>query len=63
MEKGGTATILTLFLDGIKEAGANVELLYIQSQESDPASDAVDDGARLLGNASRKTTCRKYTQS
>jgi len=36
MEKGGTATILTLFLDGIKEAGANVELLYIHKPRIGP---------------------------
>lgn len=29
MERGGTASILSPFLEGIKEAGADVELLYL----------------------------------
>ena len=36
IEKGGTATILTPFLDGMEEAGAHVELLYIHKLKIGP---------------------------
>jgi len=36
MEKGGTASILTPFLEGMEEAGAEVELLYLHKLKIGP---------------------------
>ncbi|MHA2273735.1 MAG: flavodoxin family protein, partial [Candidatus Hodarchaeales archaeon] len=35
-DKGGTAAILTPFLEGMKDAGANVELIYVRDLEIGP---------------------------
>lgn len=54
MDKGNTALILTPFIEGMKEAGADVELIYTTTRRgsiSSPAPGSSDAGERRLAYA------------
>jgi len=56
MDKGNTALILTPFLEGMREAGAKVELFYTRKLKLTPAQASLTAGSRIRVSAIRTTT-------
>lgn len=54
MDKGNTALILTPFLDGIKEAGAEVELFYTKKLEINPCQGEFNCWVKTSGECFQK---------
>jgi hypothetical protein len=59
MDDGNIAMILNPFLDGMKEAGAKVELFYIKEDEKRLMQRRYEAaGLRIQENAAKMMTCR-----
>ena len=58
MDDGNTALILNPFLEGMKEAGANVEPFYTMKLKIGPCNGDMSCGSRIQENAAKTTTCR-----
>jgi multimeric flavodoxin WrbA len=54
MDKGNTAAILTPFLDGIKEAGAEVEVFYTKKMKIGPCQGDLACWLKTPGKCSQK---------
>ncbi len=60
MDEGNTAMILNLFREGIKEAGANVELFYTRKLNIGPCLGDMSCWFKNPGEWARKKTCNHY---
>ena len=63
MDEGNTAMILNPFLEGMKEAGSDVEVFYTRKLKIGACNGDLAAGLKILEFAARRMTCRCFCPS